>query len=67
MFNLAVVKAVSFKDKKDKDLIDFVEGKEFSYYVKELIRKDMNEKVPSKVPSKIEKMPSRRRNINFEM
>ncbi|MDR3593572.1 hypothetical protein [Clostridium sp.] len=64
---MAVVKAVSFKDKKDKELIEFIEGKEFSYYIKDLIRKDMEEKVSSEVPSKVEKMPSRKRNINFDM
>lgn len=37
---MAVTKPVSFKN-KEQDLLDYVEGKDFSYYVKELIRKDM--------------------------
>lgn len=63
---MAVVKSVSFKN-KEQELLDFIGDRDFSYYVKDLIRKDMNEKVPSNVPSKSEKVPSRRRNINFEM
>lgn len=38
---MAVTKPVSFKN-KEKDLVKYVEGKDFSYYVKELIRRDMN-------------------------
>ena len=40
---MAVTKPVSFKN-KEQDLLDYVEGKDFSYYVKELIKKDMNNK-----------------------
>ena len=63
---MAIVKAVSFKN-KEQDLVDYVGERDFSYYVKDLIRKDMKEKVPSNVPSKTEKVPSKKRNINFEM
>ncbi|WP_154826770.1 hypothetical protein [Clostridium butyricum] len=38
---MAVTKPVSFKN-KEQDLVNFVQGKDFSYYVKELIRRDMN-------------------------
>ena len=37
---MAVTKPVSFKN-KEYDLLEYIEGKDFSYYVKELIRKDM--------------------------
>lgn len=37
---MAVTKPVSFKN-KEQDLVNFVQGKDFSYYVKELIRRDM--------------------------
>ena len=36
-----MIKAVSFKDKKEKDLIDYVKNKDFSYYIKGLIKEDM--------------------------
>lgn len=38
---MAVVKPVSFKD-KEKDLLDYIKDKDFTYYVKNLIREDMN-------------------------
>lgn len=63
---MATVKPVSFKD-KEQDLLDFVGKRDFSYYVKELIRKDREEKLQSSVSSGIEKVPSRRRNTNFDM
>lgn len=37
---MAITKPVSFKN-KEQDLVNFVKGKDFSYYVKELIRRDM--------------------------
>ncbi|GEQ22448.1 hypothetical protein [Clostridium butyricum] len=37
---MAVTKPVSFKN-KEQDLVNFIQGKDFSYYVKELIRRDM--------------------------
>lgn len=37
---MAVTKPVSFKN-KEQDLMNFIQGKDFSYYVKELIRRDM--------------------------
>lgn len=62
---MAVVKSVSFKN-KEQELLEFIGDRDFSYYVKDLIRNDMKEKVPSKVPSKNENVSSKRRNINFE-
>lgn len=59
MFNMAVVKPVSFKN-KEKNLIDFIGNRDFSYYVKELIRKDMQGK------EEIQK-PKKKRNINFDI
>ena len=37
-----MIKSVSFK-KKEKDMVSFIRGKDFSYYVKGLIQKDMEE------------------------
>lgn len=56
---MAVVKPVSFKN-KEKNLIDFIGNRDFSYYVKELIRKDMQGK------EEIQK-PKKKRNINFDI
>lgn len=36
-----MVKGVSFKEIKEKDMIEFIKNKDFSYYVKNLIREDM--------------------------
>lgn len=59
---MAIVKPVSFKN-KEKNLIDFIGNRDFSYYVKELIRKDMNKEIQD-----IEEIkPKKKRNINFEM
>lgn len=63
---MATVKPVSFKD-KEQDLLDFVGKRDFSYYMKYLIRKDMEENLQGKVSSRIEKIPSKRRNTNFDM
>lgn len=58
-------KPVSFK-KKEQDLLDFVEGKDFSYYVKNLIREDMNKKErPILVNKPIES--NKKRKINYEI
>lgn len=51
-------KMVSFKE-KEKDLYKFVEDKDFSYYVKSLIRADMNK-------TKQETPKPKKRNINFQ-
>lgn len=59
---MAIVKPVSFKN-KEKNLIDFIGNRDFSYYIKELIRKDMNKEIQD-----IEEIkPKKKRNINFEM
>lgn len=50
---MATTKPVSFKD-KEKDLLDYIEGKDFSYYVKELIKKDMNNSCSYKEPNERE-------------
>lgn len=60
-----MVKGVSFK-KKDIDLLEFIEDKDFSYYVKELIRKDMAERnggAAAKVKAPARKV---KRNTEFE-
>mgnify|MGYP001141059897 FL=1 len=58
-------KPVSFK-KKEQDLLDFVEGKDFSYYVKNLIREDMNKKErPILVNKPIES--NKKRKLNYEI
>jgi hypothetical protein len=53
-----MVKVVSFK-KKENDLVEHVKDKDFSYYVKDLIRKDMNKTTDKKEVRKI--------NTNFGM
>ncbi|NFS12896.1 hypothetical protein FDE77_16960 [Clostridium botulinum] len=59
---MAVVKPVSFKN-KEHDLVEFIGEREFSYYVKNLIRKDMEQQ-----ELKIEQIkPKKKRNINFEI
>jgi hypothetical protein len=58
---MAIVKAVSFKN-KEQDLLDHVGKRDFSYYVKDLIRKDMNKEKPDNVQK-----PLRKRNVNFEI
>lgn len=64
---MAIVKAVSFKN-KEQDLVDYVGERDFSYYVKDLIRKDKNEKEKvNEIPKNIEKVTPKRRNINFDM
>lgn len=58
-------KPVSFK-KKEQDLLDFLEGKDFSYYVKNLIREDINKKErPILVNKPIES--NKKRKINYEI
>lgn len=59
---MAVRKTVSFREKgkyNDLDIIDWIEGKEFSYYIKGLIRKDIQE-------NKEKEKPIRKRNIDFD-
>lgn len=59
---MAVVKPVSFKN-KEHDLVEFIGERDFSYYVKNLIRKDMEQQ-----ETKIEQIkPQKKRNINFEI
>lgn len=59
---MAIVKPVSFKN-KEQDLVDFIGERDFSYYIKDLIRKDMNKQ--GKV---IEQKPTvKKRNVNFDM
>lgn len=64
---MAIVKSVSFKN-KEQDLIDYVGERDFSYYVKDLIRKDKNEKEKvNEIPERIEKLAPKRRNTNFDI
>lgn len=59
---MAVVKPVSFKN-KEHDLVEFIGGRDFSYYVKNLIRKDMEQQ-----ETKIEQIkPKNKRNVNFDI
>ncbi|AIY79150.1 hypothetical protein FDC50_10355 [Clostridium botulinum] len=59
---MAVVKPVSFKN-KEHDLVEFIGERDFSYYVKNLIRKDMEQQ-----ESKIGQIkPKKKRNINFDI
>lgn len=53
MWNMAVVKPVSFKD-KEKELLDYIKDKDFTYYVKSLIREDIekNKKGDNQKPKK---------------
>lgn len=60
------MKSVSFKN-KEKDLVDYVGERDFSYYVKDLIRKDREKEKGKEVPSRIEKVVSKKRNVNFDM
>jgi hypothetical protein len=61
-----MVKGVSFKEKKEKDLINFIKDKDFSYYVKNLIKKDM-EKEENEVLKGKEKQKIRKRNTDFDI
>jgi hypothetical protein len=57
---MAITRPVSFKNKEQK-LIDFIGDRDFSYYIKGLIRADM-EKI------EIEKKPiNKKRNVNFDI
>ena len=64
---MAIVKAVSFKE-KEQDLVNFIRDRDFSYYVKDLIRKDKNkeEKVNDQKVNE-QKPVTRKRNVNFDM
>ena len=57
---MAIVKPVSFKN-KEHDLVEFIGERDFSYYVKGLIRKDMNKQKSNNIQK-----PTGKRNINFE-
>lgn len=61
-----MVKGVSFKDFKEKDLIEFIKDKDFSYYVKELIRKDMK-KIENQADKYKEDTKNNRRTTNFDI
>lgn len=64
---MAVTKPVSFKN-KEQYLLDFVEGKDFSYYVKELIKKDMNNKKEPEVQgNNIPKVTKKKRIIDYDI
>ncbi|NFN94438.1 hypothetical protein FDB28_10115 [Clostridium botulinum] len=59
---MAVVKPVSFKN-KEHYLVEFIGERDFSYYVKNLIRKDMEQQ-----ETKIEQIkPKNKRNVNFDI
>ena len=62
---MSIAKQVSFK-KREQDLLDYTKDKDFSYYVKELIRKDMK-KEKNKEEVKEETQKKKKRNIMFEM
>ena len=57
---MSKVKAVSFKD-KETELLEYIDDKDFSSYVKQLIRADMKKNREEPV---IEK---KRRRVNFEL
>ena len=57
---MSKVKAVSFKD-KETELLEYIEDKDFSSYVKQLIKADMKKNREEPV---IEK---KRRIVNFEL
>ena len=57
---MSKVKAVSFKD-KETELLEYIEDKDFSSYVKQLIRADMKK---NRDEPTIEK---KRRIVNFEL
>lgn len=64
---MAVTKPVSFKN-KEQDLLNFVEDKDFSYYVKELIRKDMFKDKGLEVQQvNIPKVSKRKRIIDYDI
>ena len=63
---MAVTKPVSFKN-KEQDLLDYVEGKDFSYYVKELIKKDMNNKKEPKAENIDIPKAKKKRIIDYDM
>lgn len=64
------VKPVSFK-KDDDDIIKYLKEngyhKVFSYYVKDLIRKDMQKEKTNELPNRIEKTAPKKRNVNFDI
>lgn len=62
-----MVKTVSFKDEYEKEMIKYLNDngylKGFSYYVKDLIRKDMNKLEHTEAKKEIIK---KNRNSNFD-
>lgn len=59
---MATVRAVSFKE-KEIDLVNYVGDRDFSYYIKSLIRKDMEKEEPTDT---VDKVIKKKRNINFD-
>ena len=57
---MSKVKAVSFKD-KETELLEYIEDKDFSSYVKQLIKADMKKNREEPVVEK------KRRRVNFEL
>jgi len=55
---MAISKPVSFKE-KEEDLIEYIKDKDFSYYVKGLIRADMEK-------GKNTQQSGRKKNMDFE-
>lgn len=63
---MAVTKPVSFKN-KEYDLLEYIEGKDFSYYVKELIKKDMKNKKDHEVQETDMPKAKKKRIIDYDM
>lgn len=59
---MGIIKPVSFKD-KEQDLLDYIEDKNFSYYVKALIREDMKKHRDKLEDSNLNKYNNIRRNV----
>lgn len=57
---MSKVKAVSFKD-KETELLEYIEDKDFSSYVKQLIRADMKKNREEPI------IENKRRRVNFEL
>lgn len=59
---MGIIKPVSFKD-KEQDLLDYIEDKNFSYYVKSLIREDMKKHIDKLEDFNLNKYNNIRRNV----
>lgn len=57
---------VSFKE-IEEELYNYSKTKDFSYYVKNLIRKDMLSQENTQVIKRVEEKQKPRRNANFEI